>query len=124
VVELLATSCLESKDRVSVTVTGCKFCSASDCGSGGCGAGGVAVEAMEVVCPFKHSEVFKKLNLYLQLSAVEIVVEVLEAGGSKRGMKFSLQFSIIFFSGVYPRFFIRSEFSLSLSTEFVATHLL
>jgi hypothetical protein len=72
VVELLATSCLESKDRVAVTVTGCKFCSASDCGSGGCGTGGVAVGAMEVVGPFKHSEVFKKLNLCLQLSEVEI----------------------------------------------------
>jgi hypothetical protein len=43
VVELLAASCLESRARVAVTVTGCEFCSAGDCGSGGCGAGGVEV---------------------------------------------------------------------------------
>jgi len=59
---VLATSYLESRDRVAVTMTGCEFCSGGDCGSGDCGAGEVAVGATEAVGSFKHSEVFKKMN--------------------------------------------------------------
>jgi hypothetical protein len=54
-----------------------KFCSAAQEAV----VPGVAVGAMEVVGPFKHGEVFKKLNLYLQLSDMEVLRRGYQCGG-------------------------------------------
>jgi hypothetical protein len=108
VVELLATSCLESRDCVAVAVTGCEFSSVGDCGSGGCGAGGVAVGPMEVVgslkCEF-YSCSYRKWRLWWR---------GLEAGVSTR--------RLIFLAYIQGSSHVR-KFSLFLSTE-ICSHLL
>ena len=104
-------------------MTGCEFCSGGDCGSGDYGAGEVAVGAMEAVGSFKHSEVFKKMNF---------IFPAVGSGGCggfgggviEEEVKFLTPIcSINYFSSVYSKFLIRSEFSLFLSTE-ISSHLL